>query len=71
MFKNLPPHQGAEALGIGLSRFWLKARTDPDFPPLIRLGPKTTVVRQADLEAYLEKKAADTKAASRERGGAK
>lgn len=58
MVKNLRPRQAAEALGIGLSTFWLKAKTDPDFPPLISLGPKATVVREADLEAYVERKAA-------------
>lgn len=57
MVKNLRPRQAADALGIGLSTFWLKARTDPDFPPLIQLGPKATVVREADLEAYIERKA--------------
>lgn len=58
MVKNLRPREAAQALGIGLSTFWLKAKTDPDFPPLISLGPKATVVREADLEAYVEKKAA-------------
>ena len=57
MVKNLRPREAAEALGIGLSTFWLKAKTDPDFPALISLGPKATVVREADLEAYVEKKA--------------
>lgn len=57
MVKNLRPRQAAEALGIGLSTFWLKAKTDPDFPPLISLGPKATVVREADLEAYMGIKA--------------
>lgn len=57
MVKNLRPREAAQALGIGLSTFWLKAKTDPDFPPLISLGPKSTVVREADLEAYVERKA--------------
>lgn len=61
MVKNLRPRQAADALGIGLSTFWLKAKTDPDFPTLIQLGPKSTVVREADLEAYVEKKAASAK----------
>lgn len=64
MVKNLRPRQAADALGIGLSTFWLKAKTDPDFPTLIRLGAKSTVVREADLEAYVEKKSqASAKAA--------
>ena len=57
MVKNLRPREAAKALGIGLSTFWLKAKTDPNFPQLISLGPKATVVREADLEAYIEKKA--------------
>ena len=55
--RNLRPRQAAEALGIGLSTFWLKARTDPDFPTLVRLGPRTTVVDEAALVAYVERKA--------------
>ena len=57
MVRNLRPRQAADALGIGLSTFWLKAKTDPDFPQLIQLGPKSTIVRECDLEAYVEKKA--------------
>lgn len=57
MVKNLRPRQAADALGIGLSTFWLKAKTDPDFPQLINLGPKCTVVREQDLVDYVNKKA--------------
>jgi prophage regulatory protein len=57
MIKNLRPRQAADALGIGLSTFWLKARTDPDFPQLIQLGPKSTIVRESDLADYIDKKA--------------
>lgn len=57
MVQNLRPRQAADALGIGLSTFWRNAKSDPDFPPLIRLSAKATVVRQADLEAYVDKKA--------------
>lgn len=67
MVKNLRPRQAADALGIGLSTFWLNARTDPDFPTLIQLGPKTTVVREADLEAYIEKKAEASRVAKQVR----
>lgn len=61
MVKNLRPRQAADALGIGLSTFWLKTKTDPDFPPVIRLGPKCSIVREQDLIAYVDKKAAATK----------
>jgi prophage regulatory protein len=60
MVKNLRPRQAAEALGTGLSTFWLKAKTDPDFPPLISRSSKATVVREADLEAYIDKKAQES-----------
>lgn len=56
MIQNYRPPEAAKALGIGLSTFWHRARTDPDFPPVIPLGPKTSVVRAADLEAYMAKK---------------
>lgn len=61
MVKNLRPRQAADALGIGLSTFWLKTKTDPDFPPVIRLGPRCSVVREQDLAAYVDKKAEATK----------
>ena len=57
MVKNLRPREAAKALGIGLSTFWSKAKTDPQFPLLISIGPKSTVVRESDLEAYVEKRA--------------
>jgi prophage regulatory protein len=58
MGNYLRPREAAHKLGIGLSTFWLRAKSDPDFPPVISLGPKTTIVREADLEAYVAKKAA-------------
>lgn len=53
----LRPQVAARVMGMGLSTWWLKAKTDPDFPPRIKLGPRTTVVREADVHAYVEKKA--------------
>lgn len=57
MIKNLRPRQAADALGIGMSTFWLWAKTDPDFPKLIKMSPQCTVVREQDLIDYVEKKA--------------
>jgi len=51
MVRNLRPVEAAKALGCGQSRFWELAKNDPDFPKLIRLGPKHTIVREADLGA--------------------
>lgn len=56
MVKNLRPKQAAAALGIGLSTFWLKAKTDPDFPPVIRLSERCSVVTEESLSAYVQKK---------------
>lgn len=53
--KNLRPTEAAQALGIGLSTFWKKAKSDPDFPRLISLGPRTTVVEEKDLQTYMQK----------------
>ncbi len=52
------PREGAQILGIGLSTFWLKAKTDPDFPKIIHLGPRTAVVRVSDIHAYINTRAA-------------
>ena len=56
MIRNLRPRQAADALGISLTTFWVKAKTDPDFPTLIRMSPGCTVVQESDLEAYMQKK---------------
>ncbi len=56
MVKNLRPKQAAEALGISLATFWRRAKDEPDFPPLIKLGDKMTVVRESDLADYTERK---------------
>ena len=57
MVRNLRPKEAAQALGYSESHFWALAKTDPDFPQLIRLSPKCTVVREADLAAYMDLKA--------------
>lgn len=51
------PKEAAQMLGVGLSTFWLRVKTDPDFPQLIKLSPKICVMRVADLEAYVTGKA--------------
>lgn len=60
------PRDGAALIGVSLSQFWLLAKTDPDFPDLIKLGPKTTVVRREDLIKYVENKPKATRAAAKE-----
>ena len=57
MVNNRRPKDAAKALGCSESHFWWLAKNDPDFPQLIKLGPKWTVVRDADLAAYVDRKA--------------
>lgn len=57
MVKNIRPCQAAAALGIGLSAFRSRARKDPDVPARICLGPKATVARESDPEAFVKEKA--------------
>lgn len=52
------PRAAADILGIGLSTFWLKVKTDPKFPKVIKLAPRTAVVRLSDLQAYIDQKSA-------------
>ncbi len=60
MLKNLRPRQAADALGISETTFWARAKDDPDFPPLIRLTARCTVVREQDLIDYVELKSQQT-----------
>jgi prophage regulatory protein len=49
----LRPAQAAAKLSIGLSTFWLKVKTDPEFPKPFRLSPRTTVIYEQQLDEYL------------------
>lgn len=53
----LRPQKVADTLGISLASFWRIAKAEPDFPQLIKLSPRCTVVRAAELSAYMDKKA--------------
>jgi predicted DNA-binding transcriptional regulator AlpA len=50
------PKDAAKTLGISLSTFWLWAKKDPDFPPLVKIGPRCTAVRVSDLKAFVDRK---------------
>ena len=50
------PKEAAKILGIGLSTFWLWAKKDPEFPPLIKLSARCTAVRVSDLQAFVDRK---------------
>ncbi len=53
---QLRPKQACVCAGIKPSTFWKLAKTDPDFPPLTRLGKRCTSISAAALAAYLAKK---------------
>jgi len=48
-------HMKTAAAVAGLSEDWLyrRAKTDPSFPKLIRLGVRCTRIRAGDLTAWL------------------
>jgi prophage regulatory protein len=53
--KAVRPAKAAEKLAIGLSTLWLKAKHDPDFPKPFKLGPRTTIFLENELDGYLAK----------------
>lgn len=55
----LRPSAAARRLGISKSTLWRLVRNDPDFPRPIRLGPRTTALRLSDLDAWVDRRAAD------------
>lgn len=52
--KYLRPNAAANKLGIGLSSLWLLIKNDPTFPRPIKLTPRTTVLSERELDAYVE-----------------
>ena len=56
------PTQAARLLGIGESTFWARAKSDPSFPKLVKLGARTTVVKTAELLAWAESRSTETAA---------
>ncbi|WP_081071966.1 helix-turn-helix transcriptional regulator [Burkholderia cepacia] len=51
--RGLRPAQAATKLGIGLSSLWAKAKHEAGFPQPLKLGPRTTVFLEQELDAYL------------------
>ena len=49
--KSYRPKQAAEFLGIGVATYWRWAKERHDFPKLIRLSKRCTVI---DADALLE-----------------
>nr|WP_084199417.1 AlpA family phage regulatory protein [Noviherbaspirillum autotrophicum] len=61
--RAIRPAQASAKLGIGLSTLWLKAKTDPRFPKPFKLGPRTTIFLEHELDEYLAACAATRQAA--------
>lgn len=54
---QLRPRQAAARLGIAVSTFWAWAKSDPDFPKLVRFGSRCTSVSALALDEYIQGKA--------------
>jgi len=52
------PKAAANHLGVSTSTLYRWERERPDFPRRIKLGPRASGWRVADLDAWLEKQAA-------------
>lgn len=50
----------ARHLAMGVSTLWRKSKEEPDFPQPIRLSERVTVWKVADLDDYIERKAASS-----------
>ena len=45
------PRVAASKLGFSLATFWRRVKEDPDFPKLVRLGPNSVGLIQAERVA--------------------
>jgi prophage regulatory protein len=61
--RGIRPAKAAVKLDIGLSTLWSKAKNDPDFPKPFKLGPRTTLFLENELDDYLAACAAKSRAA--------
>lgn len=43
--------------GLSIPTLYRRAKTDPTFPPLIRLGSRATRIRARDLKAWMDAQA--------------
>lgn len=56
MEKMIRPRELAENLGLGLSTLYDKMKTDPEFPPKVRLGKGSAIAfKESDIEEWLAK----------------
>lgn len=58
------PKDTAARLGIGLSTYWYLVKNDPDFPRPFKLGVRTTVNYDSEVDAYVAARAAKCRIAA-------
>lgn len=58
------PKDTASRLGIGLSTFWYLVKNDPEFPKPFKLGPRTTVNYDREVDDYVATRAAKSRIAA-------
>ncbi len=58
MLDILRPRDAANHLGVSISTLYRWERECPGFPKRIKLGPRASGWRLADLESWLERQAA-------------
>jgi predicted DNA-binding transcriptional regulator AlpA len=63
--KLLKAKSARQKLDDGASNFWDRVKNDPDFPDAVYLGPKAPRWIEAELDAYIAKKAAVPRNAAR------
>lgn len=49
----LRPKAAAALLGVSANTLWRWARTRPEFPRVVRIGPGASAWRLADLEVFI------------------
>jgi|GEM_PF-5354032 len=48
-------HEVAKLLNMGVSTVWYRLKRDEDFPKPFKLGPRKTVWRLNEVEAYIRR----------------
>lgn len=54
-YQGLRVQKVAEKFDKSVPWVWLQARTNPEFPKPVKVGPNTTVWLAHELDAYIEK----------------
>ncbi|MPV65856.1 helix-turn-helix transcriptional regulator [Burkholderia sp. BE17] len=59
--KGLRAPAAAAKLGIGVSTLWARAKSEVGFPKPVKLSTRTTIFIEAELDAYLQKRIAESR----------